>query len=60
MVVGEIATLLLTLGAKFFVGFLLGVFGGFFVTKSVYIALGVGVAIGALFFLIIPAGWSIF
>lgn len=54
MVVESFIPLIIGLGVKFFVGFLLGAFGEFFTTGSVYIGLGAGVAVGALFFLLLP------
>ena len=43
-----ITSLIEGMGVNFFVPFLAGMFGGFFLTGSVYISLATGVAVGAL------------
>lgn len=49
------ASLIQSLGLYFFVGFLIGVIAGWVATERVYIALGVGVAVGCIAFLLFGA-----
>ena len=53
MVLESIIPLIMGLGTKFFIGFLLGTVGGFRFSGSPYISLASGGAVGALFYLII-------
>lgn len=49
----DIPTLIAELGAKFFAPFLVGMFAGWWATKSVYIGLATGAALGCLVWLLV-------
>lgn len=49
----DIPTLVSQLGTNFFVPFLVGMFGGFLTTRSVYIGLAAGAAVGCIFWLLL-------
>ena len=51
MVLESIIPLIIGLGIKFFVGFILGALTGWGITKSVYIGIGIGLAVGSLAFI---------
>lgn len=53
MVLETVIPLIVGLGTKFFVGFILGALGGWAITKFVYIGIGIGLAIGSLLFLLL-------
>jgi len=42
------------LGTRFFIGFLIGAGVGFYFTHTVYLSLGIGLALGFLLYLLIP------
>ena len=50
MVAGELGTTILNLGGYFVIGFIAGAILIYGFTKKLYLALGIGIAVGVLFF----------